>query len=249
MKLSVIAASALATIAAFGADVTSVETSNTFGVMKVTCSAQKVIVCTPWVKALTAGDIAIKDLVMTAGLKDGDAIILHTGTSGKIGSGFKSWVLNGGQWKGTAVTDVNGTTVAGVDETIMRGAGFWFVKKSFSEPYDLYLYGQDATEAVTSAIVANAYNLVANPKTTAVAITTLSGVTPAAGDTIQVPNGANPAKVYTYKNGAWGKSVKTPIGTTGQFTMTWKAVDDKEVIPAGQGFWYISKGGSGKITW
>ena len=40
MKLSVIAASALITIAAFGDDLTSVETSNTFGVMKVSCSAQ-----------------------------------------------------------------------------------------------------------------------------------------------------------------------------------------------------------------
>lgn len=249
MKLSVIAASALATIAAFGADVTSVETSNTFGVMKVTCSAQKVIVCTPWVKALTAGDIQLKDLVMTAGLDAGDSIILYTGKTGKA-SDFKSWVLDGdGVWQGVAVTDVNGTTLPGADEAIARGAGFWFVKKSFSADYNLYLYGQDTSDTATSTVVANAYNLVANPKTEDVAITSLSGVTPAVGDTIQVPNGSAPAKVYTYKNGAWGKSVKTPIGTTGQYKMVWQAINADEKIPAGQGFWYISKGGAGTIAW
>ena len=251
MKLSVIAASALITIAAFGEDVTSVETSNTFGVMKVSCSAQKVIVCTPWVKALTADAIQLKDLVMTAGLEPDDSIILYTGKTGKV-SDFKSWVLGeNGEWQGVAVTDVNGTTLPGADEAIARGAGFWFVKKNFTAgaTYDLYLYGQDTADAATSTVVANAYNLVANPKTEDVAITALSGVTPAVGDTIQVPNGAAPAKVYTYKNGAWGKSVKTQIGSTGQYKMAWQAITADEKIPAGQGFWYISKGGAGAIAW
>ena len=249
MKLSVIAASALITIAAFGEDVTSVETSNTFGVMKVSCSAQKVIVCTPWVKALTADAIQLKDLVMTAGLEPDDSIILYTGKTGKV-SDFKSWVLGeNGAWQGVAVTDVNGTTLPGADEAIARGAGFWFVKKTFSEPYDLYLYGQDTADAAKSTVVVNAYNLVANPKTVDVTITALSGVTPAVGDTIQVPNGAAPAKVYTYKNGAWGKSVKTQIGSTGQYKMVWQTINEDEKIPAGQGFWYISKGGVGAIAW
>ena len=250
MKLSVIAASALITIAAFGEDVTSVETSNTFGVMKVSCSAQKVIVCTPWVKALTADAIQLKDLVMTAGLEPDDSIILYTGKTGKV-SDFKSWVLGeNGEWQGVAVTDVNGTTLPGADEAIARGAGFWFVKKNFTAgaTYDLYLYGQDTADAATSTVVANAYNLVANPKTEDVAITALSGVTPAVGDTIQVPNGSAPAKVYTYKNGAWGKSVKTQIAT-GQYKMAWQAITADEKIPAGQGFWYISKGGAGAIAW
>lgn len=235
MKLSVLAASALATIAAFGADVTSIETSNTFGVMKVTCSAQKAIVCTPWVKAVTAGDIPLKDLVMTAGLDNGDAIILY-----KDGE-FKGWTLNGGAWVGTAVAGVDGTVLTGDNEAIMRGAGFWFVKSNFTADYDLYLYGQDKETSATSEVVANAYNLLANPTT--VSVNVASKIASAAnGDSIQIPGGI----LYTYNGTNWTYLKKEVVNGRNKVT----AATASEInIPAGQGFWYVSKGGSGTIAW
>ena len=63
---------ALAAIPAFGNVVAT--STNTFGVLKVNCSAQKVIIATPWVECLTAGNVKVTDLVMTSGLADGDAI-------------------------------------------------------------------------------------------------------------------------------------------------------------------------------
>ena len=237
MKLSVIAASALITIAAFGEGVTSVESSNTFGVMKVSCSAQKVIVCTPWVKALTADAIQLKDLVMTAGLEDGDAIILY-----KDGE-FKGWSLNGDAWVGTPVSDVGGTVVTGVEEAITRGAGFWFVKKNFSAdaPYDLYLYGQDTSAPAESTVVANAYNLVANPTTASVNVVGKIALA-ANGDSIQIPGGI----LYTYNGTNWTYLKKELVNGRNKVT----AATASEInIPAGQGFWYVSKGGAGTIAW
>ena len=113
----------------------------------------------------------------------------------------------------------------------------------------MYLYGQDTAAAATATVAANAYTLVATPRTTPVALTTaLAGVSAEAGDKVQVPNGNKPARVYTFKNGAWGKSVKKEIGN-GQFALAWAAATAEDTIPAGQGFWYISKGGQGTITW
>ena len=242
MKYSVFGALALAATAAC-AEVTEIQSSNTFGVMKVTCSTQKAVICTPWVAAVTAGEIALKDLVMTAGLDEDDAIILY-----KDGA-FKGWTLKNGAWQGTPIASVGGTVTAGDNEAIKRGAGFWFVKKNFSDPYDVYLYGQDTAAAAEATVAANAYTLVANPRTSPVALTTaLAGVSAVAGDKVQVPNGNNPARVYTFKNSAWGKSVKKEIGN-GQFALTWAAATAEATLPAGQGFWYISKGGQGTITW
>lgn len=220
---------------------TDVPTSNTFGAMKVTCNAAKVMICTPWVECATTTDEAIKvtDLVMTAGLTSGDSIIVY-----KDG-GFKGWTWSGSVWAPTAVTGVGGTVSSGdaAAAAIARGNGFWFIKNDYSEPYDLYLYGQATSAAATSTITAGAYNLVANPN--AAAFDIKSKITGAAnGDSIQLGGG----KMFKYVTGK-GWTTTTTSEVKGR-TVVSTAVASSIEIPAGAGFWYVSKGSADvSIAW
>ena len=243
---------ALAAIPAFGTE--AVTSANTFGVLKVTCSAQKVIIATPWVKCGDAtSPVKVTDLVMTSGLETGDAILVYDADNDR----FKSWVISGGAWSSTPVADVAGTVITGdaQSEAIARGQAFWFVKKSFTagDTYDLYLYGQDSTATATSTIAVGtstspAYSLLASPNTVAADLNAknFSGTRNAA-DEIRVPRHNLPDLIYTFKDGqGWGTSTSVQIGTTGRYKKVWTAGC---TIPAGTGFWYVSKGGSGTITW
>ena len=239
---------ALAAIPAFGTE--AVTSANTFGVLKVTCDSQKVIIATPWVECLTAGNVKVTDLVMTAGLADGDAILVYQNGA------FKSWAISGGAWSPVAVSEAGQTVSSGdaASAAIARGQAFWFVKKDYSAPYDLYLYGQEsATASATSTITVGTsstpvYSLVASPS---VATNNLNSATfsftPNAADEIRMPRYNLPDLIYTYKaEQGWGTEVKVQIGSTGRYKKTWQAGC---LIPPGNGFWYVSKGGSGTITW
>jgi len=251
MKLKSLAClCALAAIPAFGTE--AVTSANTFGVLKVACSAQKVIIATPWVECLTAGNVKVTDLVMTDNLTAGDAIIVYAGGA------FKGWRLTAGKaWEAYAVTDAGGTVTEGdsASAAIARGLAFWFIKSDYtSGSYDLYLYGQDTTATATSTITAGtsgspAYSLVASPKTTVADLNSVGGLEPNTADEIRVPRDNLPDVIYTYKtgtgeNGGWGTSVKTLVGSV--YKKVWTKGCE---IPAGTGFWYVSKGGSGTITW
>ena len=243
---------ALAAISAFGTE--AVTSGNTFGVLKVTCSAQKVIIATPWVKCGDANSsVSVSNLVMTSGLVEGDSVLLYQNGA------FKGWSINAsGNWQSMPVT-VSGTTYdSGSNAAIARGEAFWFVKASYSEPYDLYLYGQEAaseataTSSITGGTSASpAYSLVASPKITSTGTNDINvarfDFTPDAADEIRIPRGNNkPDVVYTYKSGSWGTPTSREVGSTGRYVTTWTAGC---TIPAGMGFWYLSKGGSGTITW
>jgi len=242
---------ALAAAPAFGTT-PAVESANTFGVLKVTCSAQKVIIATPWVKCGDAtAAVKVTDLVMTSGLENGDAILVYQG------DGFKSWVISGGAWSPVAVSEAGQTVSSGdaASAAIARGQAFWFVKKTFTAggTYPLYLYGQDATNTVYSTIADGssstpAYSLVASPTISSTGTNDVNAATfnftPNAADEIRVPRHNLPDLIYTFKDGQWGTSVKTKVGSV--YKKMWTAGC---MIPAGTGFWYVSYGGSGTITW
>ena len=104
MKVKTLACLCALAVAPAFANVTATS-ANTFGVLKVTCSAQKVIIATPGVECLTAGNVKVTDLVMTAGLADGDAILVYQNGA------FKSWAISGGAWTETLVSQ-SGQTVS-----------------------------------------------------------------------------------------------------------------------------------------
>ena len=78
---------ALAAIPAFGTE--AVTSANTFGVLKVECASQKVIIATPWVKCGDAtSPVKVTDLVMTSGLETGDAILVYEAVRQRIAAGI-----------------------------------------------------------------------------------------------------------------------------------------------------------------
>ena len=239
---------ALAAIPAFGTE--AVTSGNTFGVLKVTCSAQKVIIATPWVKCGDAtAAVKVTDLVMTSGLANGDAILVYQDGS------FRSWVISGGEWVAQIVSQAGATVSSGdaASAAVERGEAFWFVKASYSEPYDLYLYGQDTAAGATSTITGGsssspAYSLVASPKTTDANLNSVTfSVAPGSTDEIRLPRTGLPDVIYTYKNGAWGTSKKVE---TSEGSGVWKKIWQSGcTIPAGTGFWYVNKSAARTITW
>ena len=253
MKIKTLAClCALAAVPAFGN--VAATSGNTFGVLKVTCSAQKVIIATPWVECGDAtASVSVSNLVMTSGLAQGDSVLLYQGGT------FRGWSINAsGNWEAMNVTVGDTTYNSGANAAIARGEAFWFVKNSFTagDTYDLYLYGQDTSAAATTTITAGdstspSYWLLASPNVGGVDLATASwsGMTINAEDRIVVPNGANAPTEYSYKGGVWG-TLTTQTTTNGRKVSTWAAVTgDVGKIPAGRGFWYVSKGGSGTITW
>ena len=117
------------------------------------------------------------------------------------------------------------------------GTGIWLVRK---EPTDkdgnaipFYIYGKPVSDPKTT-IVGDAINLVGNPTTNSVILTTgmLSGA--ATGDKIEVPGGT----------GVLGRQAYSYDGTTWKTTdpATHLRVDGFPTIPANEGFWYVTGG-------
>ena len=240
---------ALAAIPAFGDP--AVTSENTFGVLKVSCAAKKVIIATPWVECGSAdSSVKITNLVMTAGLSDGDAVLVYD----TVQKRFKSWIISGGIWSSTPVVSGVGTVDTGdaAHEAIARGQAFWFIKSDYtSGNYDLYLYGQDTSATATSTIAGGTsttptYSLVASPKATSADLNSATFSVPAStADEIQVPNPGAPVTKYTYKSGqGWGTT--QTVVDNGNSVRKWQLGC---TIPAGRGFWYVSKSATRTITW
>lgn len=230
----------LLTIAAIAAASTAlaVESSNTFGILRVDSSDPVTVVAVPWLAA-GGGDIAVTDVVKTANLHNGDKLNYYNGTD------YDQWVLSDGVW--TVVNKVG----AGEGRTAPAGLkrGNAIILERYGEIGScFYLYGQYESAAADATVLpANAYSLIAPPKTEsqsgtiALSSATWTGITPA--DHIILPNG-NQLDWSTTEN-AWGK--KTYSGPT-DWTGTWST--DDAVIPMGQGVWFKAGTGDAKsVQW
>lgn len=238
----------------------AVESSNTFGILRVDSSAAQTIVSVPWEGAGAtgegAGKIKVKDVVKTANLTKGtDA----QGTGGDqlyyyANGSYKLWLLNNvGEWVGANVAkiDENDTKTieasAGGEDTLTRGGAIILVRKNTANPF--YLYGQYTASEATLNVARGtaetpAYSLVAPSKTTDTALDSLANANVDENDTVIVKDSSGNMRVLSCRNTAsdedpvykWG-NVRNIFGTE-----TFTAVE--VTVPAGEGFWYISRGGS-----
>lgn len=253
----------LLTIAAIAAASTAlaVESSNTFGILKVTIPAgqQNTVIAAPWCDAGATtteaqGEIKVKDIVKTANLTpattddNGDKLYVFNGNA--YSAAFQLQTEDGiVQWVGISI---NGDS-AGSDATaIQRGQAIVLALNAApTEAKDIYLYGQYTTVDAETTIARGsaetpAYTLVA--PTGVESETTLNsewltqkGLSSATGDMVFIPGkgfypyvegkGFGETKPGSFTDGVWGDP---------SFTAT--------TIPPGTGFWYISKGGSGTIN-
>lgn len=223
-----------------------VHSGNVIGVMAVETDKKATIAAVPF-KDFDGGDMRLANLVKTANLSEGDQLYRYDSAKG----GFDGWVLNADsegilRWEkceknfrltGTGETASDNGTEA--DETMaVQGAGIWLVRANApSAPFVFYLQGT-ASDAEPMMVAAGTTGLLGNP-TSSDATPTITGMSN--GDTIQFATGGALLNVYTYNSmkGQWGywDSENKPAWV------------DSPTVPAGIGFWYVSKGGVVTFAW
>lgn len=222
---------------------------NTCGLMNVPSTAAVTMIAVPWVTVGgTADAMKVANLVKTDTLTAGDELYYYDGST------YYRWTLTSGVWTPSATTkseDGKDVTVQAPDADygIARGKGLFLVRQNTSS--EIWLYGQSSTAAISVTVAkgtatAPAYTMLANPNTVAYGLNE-HNVEGADGDMIQIPGDAT---VYTYKGDSWGYVQKTGTTTVRGKTidvMEWAA--GKVTVPAGQGVWYVSKGGEPTIAW
>ena len=157
----------------------------------------------------------------------------------------QQWVDNAKQ--GSVTTD-----------TIANGTGFWFIRPTATfEPITLTVAGGVETLDVSTKVLEQQYNIIANPYPVDLPVTNIpyaSGMvtakTATGADQIQVRQPDTSYKTYYMCNGYYGKGAGTYYANLDQ---QW--VDNAkqgsvttDTIPAGQGFWYIKGNASADVT-
>ena len=158
---------------------------------------------------------------------------------------------------GKFTLNTDGTMSAAVSadpqyKTIVRGQGVWLVRQNpTSGPF--YLYGQYTSVAATTDITAGSKNspvwhLVGNASASDFVINSKITANVNSNDTIVIPTGSAP-KVLTWNGSNWGDDTATTNGVIGGKTLAFPCRDTNQSVPAGTGFWYVSRGGDPTITW
>ena len=254
---SLIALTALTAAGAASAEVTS---GNTLCRIEVNSGTKSTIVAVPLVKiGDTPANIPVTELVLTDNLAEDDTILHWNGTSWDAweiaveeGTGAKSWEptkISEGLKNCSASAPAENTALA-------RGDAIWVNRADTEKPF--YVYGQVTTDAATATTLVRGtaeqpvYTMVGNPLTTdkAVSALTFTG-SPAAGDSIMWGDSSaiGGLKELTWNGTQWGYFVATKETLKNGRTVNkkeWTASTD--TIPAGQGFWYVSRSGEGTLT-
>lgn len=222
----------------------AVESTDTFGVLKVTSPNYETILSVPWVEAGSSGSelISVTNFVKTANLTVGDALLLYNPNTGA----YQAWALasaaSGKYWNAVNVSYNGANRPAGsFGATLTRGQALILVRSSVADE-DIYLYGQyKAPDSLSITKVAGKTTLFAPINTSATGFD-LNGYTwtgAAVGDQIKL-QGAIPL-VFTYyydesnSSYKWGRKISTGWTTSGA------------TIRAGEGAWYIPVA-SGTVT-
>ena len=217
----------------------TVESSNTFGVLKVTPSSttdgSETVICVPWVDAGTTGEgqsIQVKNVVKTSNLKNGSELLQYVRSS----KTYNGWVLTDGVWTGATSVTANGVAAASNDSATLSRGDALIIRTSWPEnatDKNIYLYGQyQSTGIGTQTLTAKAWNLIAPPTPTneAVALSSMTWANVNANDYMYVQTAAGRRITLTWSGTAWQYNKPTGASTT------------EAVIQPGQGAWYVSTG-------
>ena len=206
------------------------------GSIAVTAPGRSAIVAVAF-KELSVSDeqVSAANIVSTVNLQDGDELFIYSNDS------YDAWTLQNGAWTKVLKTNSEGTT-EGPEAAAVRakiGSGFWLMRNGENRDYakPFYIFGA-VVELVPTTAAAGAKTLMGNPCLTA-KTPTITGMSN--GDTIQFATGGGTFNTYTYNAtkeqwGHWDEN-NSPV---------WGGVPE---IPAGVGFWYVSKGGEVTFGW
>lgn len=223
--------------------------SPTIGVTTLTTSKKNTIIPVKYTSLASTGEaVSAAALVSTKELPAGTQMYVFDGST------YKAWVLSaeGEEWTAVSSESTSGGYTVGVPagtETLAAGSAIWLVFANQPTDQTVVIYG-DTPATLSASITAGTTekpkaHLLVNPTEEAsVSIADkLIGVTPANGDTIQPITDTFDGN-YIYNGNVW-KKVSVDVDNGGAVTIT----EGLPTINQYQGFWYISKGGSGTITW
>lgn len=246
MKKIVSILSIFATTAAIAS---SVQSDNTFGVMKLNIGSEvgQTIIGVPW-ENVGGGDIDVNKIMLTNNLTNGDKLYYFNTNSVK----FQVWELTSTGWEHQTVVPeekINQLESASESQTIPRGAALVIERNAAVTSGEVYLYGQYVASTGTSTISAataesDVYSLIAPCGTGSVDLNSNSlgwSSKAAAGDTIsygkQTYSWDSANNRWHYETEGTGGSIHIEGSGGNVFTPPVDHYTDI-TIPAGQGVWY-----------
>lgn len=254
-KLIVTACAAIASAVALAS---TVESSNVFGVLKVSLAdskpetAKQYFISVPWEKVGASGTaINPTDLVLTKGLSAGDHLFAYGQTTSGYDTKFGAWKVkseNDGEnvvlsWEAAQVVDTtvtpNATYPAGSITGVPRGQGLILE----TQATEIYLSGQYATGGDVT-IENGAYTLIGGSQAKDYQLSSSAGAltgegvnvswsgTPATGDRIYLAA----QEFYEWNGTIWAERSQKDV-----FPYSPTYTPAKVVIPKGRGAWYSSQ--------
>lgn len=225
--------SACAVVASAMALASIVESSNTFGILKVdtgnTGSDRKqYFIGVPWEKVGVGGAISPTALVLPNGLAADDRLYVYNSTSGKFGA----WKPGANGWDAVTVVADDAIYESGKDTTVARGSGL--VVETASRY--IYLSGQYNSTAIGNITIAAAtangpsYTLISAGSADALDLNALTWTGVDKADRIFLST----TEKFAYVNGTW----KKVSGTSSTFPYGEEYSDDSATIPVGRAGWY-----------
>lgn len=245
--------------ALYSINATAEDSINVFGVLEVHSKATNTIVSVPWVQLGYATNDAIRvcDLVLTNNLSAGDTIVVYDLDTRTENQAYEGWVLSNGGWASIVTVTENEVVDAPKADTarLRRGKAFMLSRRHPIEggtAVPFYLCGQytdanaDGVEIAAGTMQTPVYHFLAAPYVEDKNLNDIGWNAANIGenDTILLPQNASDGATIIYNfdssAGKWYYSVKSGRKMVKTYGGT---------IPAGTGFWYISRGGSMTLAW
>ena len=236
----------------------SVQSDNTFGVLKLDIGtvAGQTIISVPW-ENVGGGDIEVDKIMLTNNLAVDDQLWYFNQSSKK----YQVWKLTATGWTAQDVVPEGASQEAASDATtVPRGSALIIERNSAGSDGNIYLYGQytetTATNTIATSSSAAVYSLIAPTATTGSTVDLNSDLdyegTPLVGD--QIIQGAGTANIYTYRvptgedSSAWCRTSWVEQG--GAKVQQFVATD--VTLPVGKGAWYLRQASEAealKLIW
>lgn len=210
-------------------------------------------------------DVSAANIVSTRNLAAGDQLFIYQKTANQNDDRYVAWKLvekDPGSsssylaWEkvemisvGSEGQESQNPGPGATEVTVPVGSGFWLIRqpkegRDMTRPF--YIFGACATPSATNA-AHGATSLMGNPCMTNAAPTVANA---AEGDSIQLKTERGVLNVFTYKTVPKDQTLKWcgTVNTNG--TPSVYAEVTPPTIPAGAGFWYVSKGAEDvTFTW
>jgi len=222
----------------------SVQSDNTFGVLKLNIGTEigQTIICVPW-ENVGGGDVDVNKIMLTNNLASGDQLWYFNQAHKK----YQVWTLTAEGWSPQSVVSESEEKESADNSTkVPRGSALIIERNAVGADGNVYLYGQYNASKAENPIAYNSeaevFSLIAPTATTGSTVDLNSGLeykgTPCVND--QIIMGADTDNIYTYRvptagdSPAWCKSSWDEQGGV----MVQKFVTTGVTLPVGKGAWY-----------